>query len=148
MSKNKTELTFSTLREANTARLPTFRTAKGEIAHSKEDGSDWSLSDWSNAVLGELGEAANIIKKLRRPDFELDDRPPEFKGLTVREALAEEFADTVTYLDILAMQVGVDLGQATFDKFNKISKRVDSPITLRASTRLDDLVEIAQVKRG
>ena len=27
---------------------------------------DWSLSDWMTAVTGELGEAANIAKKLNR----------------------------------------------------------------------------------
>lgn len=28
--------------------------------------SDWSTSDWMTATLGELGEAANIVKKLNR----------------------------------------------------------------------------------
>ena len=33
-------LTFNNLREANKARLPQFKNAKGEPAHEKEDGSD------------------------------------------------------------------------------------------------------------
>lgn len=116
-------LTFNALRGANTARLPTFRNARGELAHSEPDGSDWCLSQWSNAVLGELGEAANIIKKVERGDMTLDE---------AREDLAKEFADVVTYLDILAMRAGVNLGQATMDKFNEISVRVGSPVRLRA----------------
>lgn len=59
-------LTFNTLRGANLARLPQFKNAKGEPAHSQPDGSDWVLAQWCNAVTGELGEAANIIKKVDR----------------------------------------------------------------------------------
>ena len=32
--------------------------------------SDWSLSDWMTATTGELGEAANIAKKINRKVFE------------------------------------------------------------------------------
>lgn len=33
----------------------------------------WSLSDWMVATMGELGEAANVLKKLNRvPGFSLD----------------------------------------------------------------------------
>lgn len=116
-------LTFNTLREANKARLPTFKNAQGKLAHSEQDGSDWSLSQWSNAVLGELGEAANLIKKIERGDFTLEE---------TREELAKEFADVMTYLDLLAMRAGVDLGRATMDKFNEVSDRVGSPVKLRA----------------
>ena len=115
------ELSFNTLREANKARLPTFKNAKGELAHSEQDGSDWNLSQWSNAVLGELGEAANLIKKIERGDFTLEE---------TREELAKEFADVMTYLDLLAMRAGVDLGRATIDKFNEVSDRVGSPVKI------------------
>ena len=57
-------LTFNALRGANRARLPQFKNGKGEPAHSKPDGSDWCLAQWCNAVTGELGEAANLIKKI------------------------------------------------------------------------------------
>ena len=116
-------LTFNALRGANKARLPQFKNSKGEPAHEKEDGSDWSLAEWMNAVAGELGEAANIIKKVRRGDLTLEEARP---------MLAEEFADIVTYLDITAMQAGVDLGKATQEKFNKVSKRVGSSVRLDA----------------
>ncbi|WP_153135147.1 MazG-like family protein [Paraburkholderia agricolaris] len=116
-----TGLTFDALRGANTARLPQFKNALGEPAHSKADGSDWSLGEWVTAVTGELGEAANLIKKVRRGDLTIDE---------ARADLAKEFADVVTYLDILAMQCGVDLGRATRDKFNEVSKRVGSNVEL------------------
>ncbi len=114
-------LNLSILREANIARLPKFKNAKGELAHSEADGSDWALSAWSNAVLGELGEAANIIKKIERGDLSLEE---------ARVSLAKEFADVLIYLDILAYRAGVDLGTATIDKFNEVSQRVKAAVYL------------------
>lgn len=116
-------LTFDVLRRANCKRLPEFKNARGEPAHSEPDGSDWSLSAWSNAVLGELGEAANIIKKIERGDMTLDE---------ARAALADELADVQTYLDILAFRAGIDLGDATMDKWNRVSERVGCEIFLHA----------------
>lgn len=115
-------LTLNVLREANVARIPQFKNAKGEPAHEKEDGSDWSLNDWLTAVVGELGEAANVLKKIRRGDFTIDQARPE---------LADELADVLTYLDILASQCGINLGKATIDKFNRVSQKVSSNIFIR-----------------
>ena len=111
-------LTFNVLREANEKRLPQFKNKQREVCHS-EDGSDWCLAQWSNACLGELGEAANIIKKIDRRDFTLEEG---------REALAKELADTVTYLNKQEKRAGIDLGKATIDKFNEISERVGSTV--------------------
>ncbi len=116
-------LSFNVLREANKRRMPQFKNAKGEPAHEKEDGSDWSLNDWLTAVTGELGEAANVLKKVRRGDFTINQAMPE---------LADELADVATYLDILANQCGIDLGKAIIEKFNRVSERVDSNVFIRA----------------
>lgn len=116
-------LTFNALRGANRARLPQFRNGHGQLAHSMPDGSDWSPAQWLQAVLGELGEYANLRKKYDRGD--VDDSA--FKA-----GAAKELADVVTYLDILALQLGIDLGQATMDKFNEVSQRVGSNVRLEA----------------
>ncbi len=116
-----TELNLRILRQANVARLPKFKNRKGEPAHSKADGSDWALSAWANAVCGELGEAANLIKKIERGDYTLEEK---------REELGKELADVLTYLDILAFRAGVDLGRATIDKFNEVSRRVEAAVYL------------------
>ncbi len=116
-------LSFNVLREENKRRMPQFKNAKGEPAHDKEDGSDWSLNDWLTAVTGELGEAANVLKKVRRGDFTINQAMPE---------LADELADVATYLDILANQCGIDLGKAIIEKFNRVSAKVDSNIFIRA----------------
>lgn len=114
-------LTFNALRGANVARLPQFRNCHGELLHSKADGSDWSPAQWLQAVVGELGEYSNWRKKLDRGDID---------AATFKAIAAKELADTVAYLDILAFQLGIDLGQATLDKFNEISDRVGSTVRL------------------
>ena len=108
-------LSFATLRAANLQRLPLFKNAKGERAHASEDGSDWSRADWLEAAAGELGEYANVSKKFRRGDI----NEVEFK-----EAARKELADVVTYLDILAYRLGINLGDAVREKFNSVSNRV------------------------
>lgn len=114
-------LTFDALRQANLARIPLFKNGKGEPAHSETDGSDWCLAQWCNAVTGELGEAANLIKKIERGDLTLEE---------ARVELGKELADIQTYLDILAFQAGVDLGEATIQKWNEVSKRVGCSVRL------------------
>lgn len=116
-------LTFNTLRGGNLARLPQYKNSKGEFTHEKHDGSDWSPSQWLQAVVGELGEYANIRKKFERGDI-------SHKQFT--ELAAKELADVVTYLDILAFQLGIDLGLATMEKFNEVSERVGSTVYLDA----------------
>lgn len=115
-------LTFAALRKANTARLPLFKNRNGDPAHSAPDGSDWCLGQWCNAVCGELGEAANLIKKIERGDMTLDE---------ARANLGRELADVQTYLDILAFRAGIDLGAATAGKFNEVSDRVGCDVRLR-----------------
>ena len=129
-------LTFNVLRQANLRRLPEFRNKKGEVVHSKPDGSDWPLSQWGNALFGEIGEAAeawmqliahagaaaNLIKKIERGDVALEE---------ARDQLGEEYADIATYLSIISLNSGVDLGAAIVAKFNKISVRAGSRVRIR-----------------
>lgn len=114
-------LSFRTLRQANQARLPQFKNSKGKPAHSTPDGSDWSLGEWVCAVTGEVGELANLLKKVKRGDFTLDD---------VRQDISDELADVVIYLDILAKRCDVDLSSAVESKFNRVSERVGSNIRI------------------
>ena len=116
-------LTFNTLRGGNKARLPEFKNKHGEPAHSEPDGSDWSDAQWLQAVVGELGEYANFRKKLDRGDITPEEAKIHF---------AKELADTVTYIDLLAFRLGIDLGQAIMSKFNEVSERIDCNIYIDA----------------
>jgi NTP pyrophosphatase (non-canonical NTP hydrolase) len=101
--------------------LPQFKNSLGKPAHSEADGSDWSPSQWLQAVVGELGEYANIRKKFERGDI------TEEKFMV--EA-AKEIADVQIYLDILAFRLGINLGDATTKKFNEVSQRVGASVRL------------------
>jgi NTP pyrophosphatase (non-canonical NTP hydrolase) len=82
----------------------------------------WSLSDWFTAVTGELGEAANVAKKLNRVRDGIpgnSESPDE-----LRENLADEIADTFIYLDLLAQAAGINLEEAVLQKFKKTSLKI------------------------
>ena len=85
--------------------------------------ASWSLSDWMTATMGELGEAANVLKKLNRARDGVPgngDATPE----ELREAFADELADTFIYLDLLAQAAGVDLPSAIRAKFEATSRKI------------------------
>lgn len=119
MGYNTNGLSFRTLRQANIQRIPQFKDAQGRRCHTKDDGSDWSPAEWLQATVGELGELANLLKKVSRGDFPLKEVLPEIR---------KEFADVVIYLDIFAMQFGIDLGDAVREKFNEVSRRVGAEV--------------------
>jgi len=115
-------LSFKTLTEANNKRLPLFKNSKGLPAHSKPDGSDWSHAEWLQAVIGELGEYANIMKKVQRGDLTMEKAKP---------SIEKELADVMTYFAILAQQLNIDLGQAVEDKFNEVSDRIKANVYIQ-----------------
>lgn len=114
-------LTFAQLRATNAARCERW------------DHSGWSLADWSNAAAGEMGEACNVVKKIRRIEIGIKAaKDPDPQVLHVK--LVEEIADTVLYLDLLALKAGIDLGEAVVTKFNAVSMREGFPERLTGAT--------------
>lgn len=82
----------------------------------------WSLSDWMTATLGELGEAANVAKKLNRVRDGIPgnrETPAE-----LRAQLADEIADAFIYLDLLAQSEGIVLADAVEAKFRRTSAKI------------------------
>lgn len=108
-------MNFEELRKANVARVGLFKNRLGFLAHSKPDGSDWSPAQWLQVLVGELGEYANFRKKFERGDLTLEE---------FNEAASKEIADVQIYLDLLAAQLGFDLGEVTRKKFNETSARI------------------------
>lgn len=84
--------------------------------------SSWSLSDWTTATLGELGEAANIVKKLNRVRDGIPGNAETEDEL--RQKLADEIADTAIYLDLMAQAAGFDLETIRDAKFDKTSTKI------------------------
>ena len=82
----------------------------------------WSLSDWLTATVGELGEAANIIKKLNR----VRDGVPGNTNTSeeLRKMLGDELADTYIYLDLLIQAAGFDPERIVESKFARSSAKI------------------------
>lgn len=66
------------------------------------------------SLTGELGEAANIVKKIVRGDFLLEDK---------RSDLEEEIADIFIYLLKLSYQLDIDLEKVYLKKMKKNQER-------------------------
>lgn len=97
---------YSSLRAANVARQTEW-----------DEGNQISLSFRGNELAGEVGEACNVIKKLDREQMGI-------KGSRDTVAhLAEELADVVICVDLIASAAGVNLDEAIRDKFNATSEK-------------------------
>lgn len=91
------------------------------------DFKNWSGLEWAGAMCGEAGEAANVAKKLRRVELELDGNAHSEHKLIPKELtnkLASECADTFLYLTLLASRYDIDLHNAIVEKFNSKSREM------------------------
>mgnify|MGYP001604808620 CR=1 FL=1 len=105
------------LREANRSRV---------VRWHGPDSVPWTGADWSNAMCGEAGEAANVVKKLRRAETGArNDGDPDRIVLCAR--LGAELADTIIYADLLADHYGIDLTRHIMMKFDLVSERMGFP---------------------
>lgn len=84
--------------------------------------NSWSLSDWLLATMGELGEAANVAKKLNRVRDNIpgNDKTEE----ELRKHLAYELADTYIYLSLACQAAGISLAEIIPEVFNKKSEKI------------------------
>ena len=84
----------------------------------------WSLSDWMTSTMGELGEAANIVKKLNRVRDDIRGNIISETPEHLRTMLGEEIADVAIYLDLMAQAAGFDLEEIRDKKFAKTSLKI------------------------
>lgn len=132
-------LTFEEFARINAARADRWHGA---------DGDPWTLADWLVATCGELGEAANVAKKLRRIAGGTPGNKPEDTEGALRDAFAEELADTLAYLFLTARAAGVDLETAAVEKFNAVSikhgfpERLPDPNSRWAAGEMERLMSL------
>lgn len=75
------------------------------------------------ATLGELGESANVLKKLNRVRDglgHLNKESPE----ELRTMLGKELADAFIYLDLLTQRAGLRLHEIVPAKFDETSAKI------------------------
>lgn len=109
----------------NLARLRDVNVSRKQRWHG--DADEWSGADWSNAMCGEAGEAANVVKKLRRHETGTGTSYNTPGVGELMAALAEELADVITYADLLAAYYGIDLAAAVIAKFDHVSEAQGFP---------------------
>ena len=77
---------------------------------------EWNVAEWSNAMCGEAGEVANIVKKIQR-DFsgEITDE--------IRQKLKDELGDVLWYVSACADELGLTLNEIAEFNVEKLAKR-------------------------
>lgn len=108
-------MTFGQFSEANRARCESPMGFNHPL-------NGWSTSDWMTAMVGEVGEAANIVKKLNRardgvPGNKLS--PDE-----LRDQLRKELGDVFVYLDLMCQSLGFSIADAAAEVFNAKSDEI------------------------
>lgn len=101
--------TLQQLRESNRARQIEWTNGQPDIL---------SLEYRSNEFAGEAGEVCNVVKKLVRERLGI----PGSRDTV--EHLAEELADVIICVDLIAEKEGINLRDAVIAKFNKTSASV------------------------
>lgn len=76
-----------------------------------------TLTYRGNELGGEVGEAQNVIKKLERERIGIRG------SRATKEQLAEELADVIICVDLIAMDENIDLRSALVSKFNATSEK-------------------------
>lgn len=88
----------------------------------------WSTSDWMTALVGEVGEAANVVKKLNR--YRDGIRGNKASEIALRQQLRKELGDVFVYLDLMAQSLGFDLEDAVREVFNAKSGEIGYPVMI------------------
>lgn len=117
------QLTIRRLIEANLSRV--VRWHPGGLA-------DWTPLEWAGAMAGEVGEACNAAKKLKRitgriKNINTEDGRSLTSVKTASHKIASECADAVIYGVLLCASVGQDIEAAIVKVFNKKSEEYGFP---------------------
>jgi len=119
----------------NDVGLRAFQVVSEERAQRWHGENEWTSERWLCALIGELGEAANDLKKIwRAEDGIANDGDPPVSEL--RKSAGVELADVQAYLVCLATSLDVDLASVTAAKFNEVSERYDFPERVELPTPL------------
>lgn len=97
--------------------LDTIRRANKARQLEWDGDAEFSLLFFSNALAGEAGEVANVVKKMERHRMGLRG------SIADPDALGEELADVLTYTDLTALKGDLDLGTVFVNKFNAVSAK-------------------------
>lgn len=97
----------------------------------------WSPAEWTNAMAGELGEAANLTKKIKRHDQGIrgNVKPEDQDRESLRCRAIHEIADVIIYADLAIQALGGDTSEAVRDIFNRKSAEIGCDIVIEGDAR-------------
>lgn len=80
-------------------------------------------------MVGEVGEAANVVKKLNR----YRDGVPGNKvsEAELRDQLRKELGDVFVYLDLMCQSLGFNVADAAAEVFNSKSAEIGYPVKIQ-----------------
>jgi|SRR6185312_4745003 len=89
---------------------------------------DWSLLEWGGACAGEIGEACNKAKKLKRFDGGIRGNKEHETYGDLKDELAREIADGMIYAFLWLSAAGYNAEELIRETFNKKSDEIGSDI--------------------
>jgi len=112
-------------------KIPTLDDCNKQIIDRQQDWKTensipWNAADYSNAMFGEFGEAANKIKKLRRIQTEVKGNKSFETEEYLRKEIEKELADGYQYLILLCNNLDISLKDGVIETFNAKSKQIGS----------------------
>lgn len=114
-------LTFKEFSEINFARSKEWHARGIGTLTSTALIAPWFYLDYSNAMVGEAGETANAVKKLRRYELGILGNRDRTSQSELIVDIGNEIGDTLVYLDLLASSLGLSLEECVRRKFNRKS---------------------------
>ncbi len=113
-------MTFAAFSAANRLRC------ERDFGEPLDASSQYTPAHWALTVAEEVGEIAAAVLGVAG----LKKRKAH---LTVAD-IGDEIADAVSYLDLLATRLGLDLSTVLVGKFNRVSERIGSDVRIVAAT--------------
>lgn len=103
--------------------LKEFQDINAERGHRWLGGnlSNWSLLEWTGAMCGEAGEAANFAKKIKRLDSDLPNLKAgisETNRMALKHKCAREVADTIIYGLLILTELGFNAEEVIAEVFD------------------------------
>jgi NTP pyrophosphatase (non-canonical NTP hydrolase) len=97
---------------------------------------NWSTLEWTGAMAGEAGEAANVAKKLKRFDSGMSQALVQTREELVKK-LGAELADTIMYAVMVARKEGINLKEAILEKYNLTCLQEHLPFSLEDGNAIE-----------
>lgn len=91
---------------------------------------DWSLMEWGAATAGEIGEACNKAKKVKRELQNIKGNKPGENRFNLKDDMAKEIADGIVYSFLWLSAAGYNVEEIVREVFNKKSDEIGSDIKL------------------